>query len=315
MSANASLTIVGGPQTIEPGQTTTLTAQIINLGTVPDDFRLSVRQLDPAWVIFRPPTVFLQPGAQATAEIAITPPANIAPTLLQPIFRLLSRRAGNIAIVEIAMPTPYLTTAPIYEAPTRPAPAPSPSRWAAAAPPVATVDEEPTWDDDEADTGPVAAPLARDETRRDRSLLLVRLLVGLITVLLVLMVGVFALSRQASAPALTPTIAAESTVPIIKAPATVAEQPTTAIVVPTPAPPTATAVFVPRNYVVANTGGQGVYLRRTANLEDRDTAYTDDTVLVQTGPDVQAGDIAWHNVRTPDGKVGFVPAQFTTVAP
>jgi len=58
-----------------------------------------------------------------------------------------------------------------------------------------------------------------------------------------------------------------------------------------------------------------VYLRRTANLEDRDTAYADDTVLVQIGPDVQAGGITWHNVRTPDGKVGFVPAQFTTVAP
>ncbi len=283
MSANASLTIVGGPQTIEPGQTTTLTAQIINLGTVPDDFRLSVRQLDPAWVVFRPPTVFLQPGAQAIAEIAITPPASIAPAMLQPIFRLLSRRAGNVAIVEIAMPAPYPTTTPIYEAPVRPTPAP-PSQRAVPASPAAIVDTEPTWDDDDEDTGPVAATPARDATRRAGSPLLVRLLIGLIAILLVLTVGVFALSRQASAPTLTPTA--------IEA-----------------------IAFVPRNYIIANTGGQGVYLRRTANIEDRDTAYADDTALVQIGPDVQAGGITWHNVRAPDGKVGFVPAQFTTVAP
>jgi len=305
MSANASLTIVGGPQTIEPGRTTTLTAQIINLGTVPDDFRLSVRQLDPAWVIFRPPTVFLQPGAQATAEIAITPPVNIAPAMLWPIFRLLSRRAGNIAIVEIAMPAPYLTPPPLYEAPQRTPPAP-----------VTTTYEEPTWDDDDADTGPVTAAPTRDEARRAGTPLLVRLLAGLIVILLALTVGIFALSRQASAPTITPTVAAEATVPIVAPPATAAVPgATTAIVAPTAAPPTATAPFVPRNYLVANTGGQGVYLRRTANLDDRDTAYADNTVLVQIGPDAQAGGITWRNVCAPDGKVGFVPAQFTTVAP
>lgn len=313
MSANASLTIVGGPQTIEPGQTTTLTAQIINLGTVPDDFRLSVRQLDPAWVVFRPPTVFLQPGAQATAEIAITPPASTAPALLRPIFRLLSRRAGNIAIVEIAMPAPRRAAEPIYEAPVRQAPIP-PQR-PTPTPTTAEVDEEPIrrGDDDE-DTGPVAATTAHDGTRRADSPLLVRLLIGLIVVLLLLTIGVFAFSRQASAPTLTPT-AIEAVVPT--APPTTAAVPgvTTAIVAITAAPPTATTAFVPRNYIVANTGGQGVYLRRTANIEDRDTAYADDTVLVQIGPDVQAGGITWRNVRTPDGKVGFVPAQFTTAAP
>jgi hypothetical protein len=294
MSANASLTIVGGPQTIEPGQTTTLTAQIINLGTVPDDFRLSVRQLDPAWVVFRPPTVFLQPGAQATAEIAITPPTSIAPAMLQPIFRLLSRRAGNIAIVEIAMPAPRPMAEPIYEAPVRQAPAPSP-QWAASAAPT-IVDTKQDWDDeDDEDTGPVAATPVPDETRRLSTSLLVRLLIGLIVVLVLLTIGVFALSRQASAPTLTPTAEAN-------------------VVAPTAPLATATVPGV-TTAIVANTGGQGVYLRRTANIEDRDTAYADDTVLVQIGPDVQAGGITWHNVRTPDGKVGFVPAQFTTIAP
>ena len=315
MSANASLTIVGGPQTIEPGLTTTLTAQIINLGTVPDDFRLSVRQIDPAWIIFRPPTVFLQPGAQAIAEIAIAPPATIAPTQLQPIFRLLSRRAGNVAIVEIAMPTPYTPPAPIYDAPPRPAPARSPAQWTPAASPIATAADEPIGDDDEDDTGPVAVHPARDAPRQGGSPPLVRLLIGLIVVLLVLTVGVFALGRRASAPGLTPTVEAVAVAPTVPPATATVQGVTTALVAPTVAPPTATAVFVPRDYIVANTGGQGVYLRRTATLEDRDTAYADDTVLAQIGPDVQAGGITWHHVRAPDGKTGFVPAQFTTVAP
>lgn len=313
MSTNASLTIVGGPHAIEPGQTTTLTAQIINLGAVPDDFRLSVRQLDPAWVTFRPPTVFLQPGAQATADIAIAPPASIDPALLQPIFRLLSRRAGNVAIVEIAMPAPQLATTPLYDAPARPAPAPPPSQRAAPPAPAAATDEGSTWDDE--DTGPVRVAPARDEPRRAGSPLLARLLAGLIVALLLLAIGLFALSRRASAPTLTPAATVEGAVPTAPAATTGVAQPTAAKVAPTAAPPTATVAPVPRSYIVANTGGQGVYLRRTANLEDRDTAYADGTVLVQIGPDVQAGGTTWHNVRTPDGKVGFVPAQFTTVAP
>src|SRR5437879_5792497 len=115
MSANASLTIVGGPQRIEPGRATTLTAQIVNLGTIPDDFRLSVRDIDPAWVTFRPPTVYLKPGEQATAAIVIAPPLGVSPQALRPIFRLLSRRAGNVAIVEIAMPAPRPASPPVYQ--------------------------------------------------------------------------------------------------------------------------------------------------------------------------------------------------------
>lgn len=316
MSANASLTIVGGPQRITPGQTTTLTAQIVNLGTVPDDFRLSVRQLDPAWVIFRPPTVFLHPGAQATAEIAITPPTNVSPEMLHPIFRLLSRRAGNIAIVEIAMPVPQ--PAPIYEAPVRPAPPPPTTR--PYTPPVIVAppeDEEPAWTDDDEDTGPVPDVSARGETPRRTSVPpLFRIFAGIVTILLLVAISVFALTRRASAPTLTAT-AGEATAPA--ALPTPTEAPAPAVVAPTPAPttapPTATAPAVARIYVVANTGGQGVYLRRTANIEDRDTAYADGTALIQVGPDVQAGGLTWHHVRAPDGKVGFVPAQYTTLAP
>jgi hypothetical protein len=95
----------------------------------------------------------------------------------------------------------------------------------------------------------------------------------------------------------------------------VAASPSRPASAPAVASRTPTAAFVAKRYVVANTGGDGVYLRRTTNLEDRDSAYTDGTPLAQIGPDVQAGGLTWRNVRTPDGKVGFIPAQYTQEVP
>ena len=76
-------------------------------------------------------------------------------------------------------------------------------------------------------------------------------------------------------------------------------------------PPAATK----RYYVVANTGGSGVYLRRTPQLDDRLTAWPDATRLEELGPSVSAGGLTWRHVRTPDGKEGYVPAQYTAEAP
>ncbi len=67
-----------------------------------------------------------------------------------------------------------------------------------------------------------------------------------------------------------------------------------------------------RTFVVANTGGEGVYLRRTPRLTDRDTAYIEGTQLAAIGADEQGEGQSWHHVRTPDGKAGYVPAQYTT---
>lgn len=75
--------------------------------------------------------------------------------------------------------------------------------------------------------------------------------------------------------------------------------------------PTATGTGTARSFVVANTGGDGVYLRRTPRLADRDTAYPEGTRLVAIGPDVNGEGQSWHHVRTPDGKTGYVPAQYT----
>lgn len=75
---------------------------------------------------------------------------------------------------------------------------------------------------------------------------------------------------------------------------------------------TATPTGQPRRFIVANTGGEGVYLRRTPRLADRDTAYADNTQLVAIGDDVNGEGLLWHHVRTPDGKSGYIPAQYTT---
>ena len=69
-----------------------------------------------------------------------------------------------------------------------------------------------------------------------------------------------------------------------------------------------------RTVYVGNTRGQGVFLRRTRNMADRIAAYPDGTQLVVLGPDTSANGITWKHVRAPDGKVGYVPAQYTVPA-
>ena len=89
--------------------------------------------------------------------------------------------------------------------------------------------------------------------------------------------------------------------------ATTAAAPVPAGVPAATAPPQATG----RVFVVGNTGGQGVYLRRTPRLDDRDRAYPDGTRLEQIGEDTTAAGIPWRRVRAPDGRTGWVPAQYT----
>ena len=89
----------------------------------------------------------------------------------------------------------------------------------------------------------------------------------------------------------------------------------TATTVAAPAPAGAPAATAPpatgRVFVVGNTGGQGVYLRRTPRLDDRDKAYADGTRLEQIGEDTTAEGTTWRHVRAPDGRTGWVPAQYT----
>lgn len=67
-------------------------------------------------------------------------------------------------------------------------------------------------------------------------------------------------------------------------------------------------------YVVGNTGGSGVYIRRTLDPADRIKAWPDGTEMVVVGQDVTEDDVVWKNVRDPDGNEGFVPAEFLVLS-
>jgi hypothetical protein len=63
---------------------------------------------------------------------------------------------------------------------------------------------------------------------------------------------------------------------------------------------------------VANTDGQGVYVRKTPAMGDRLRAYPDRTELTIIGDDVDGDGQHWKHVRTPDGLEGYVPSMYTT---
>ena len=62
---------------------------------------------------------------------------------------------------------------------------------------------------------------------------------------------------------------------------------------------------------VANTDGQGAYLRRTTNLEDRLQAWPDGTVLRVMGADTIVDALVWRPVVDPEGNRGWIPAKYT----
>ncbi len=78
---------------------------------------------------------------------------------------------------------------------------------------------------------------------------------------------------------------------------------------PTPGPqPTPT--FTPSFVRIANTGGDGVYIRRTPRSADKLAPWMDGTVLEVVGPDREAEGIVWRNVKDPKGNVGWIPTQY-----
>ncbi|MCL5263990.1 MAG: SH3 domain-containing protein [Chloroflexi bacterium] len=78
---------------------------------------------------------------------------------------------------------------------------------------------------------------------------------------------------------------------------------------PRPAPtitPTIQGGFVK----IANTGGDGVFLRRTPRSNDKLVAWMDGTILQIVGENREAEGIVWRNVKDPKGNIGWVPAQY-----
>jgi hypothetical protein len=61
---------------------------------------------------------------------------------------------------------------------------------------------------------------------------------------------------------------------------------------------------------IANTDGQGAYIRRTTNLEDRLRAWPDGTQLQVTGAATEVNGLSWTPVVDPAGNRGWIPSQY-----
>lgn len=65
--------------------------------------------------------------------------------------------------------------------------------------------------------------------------------------------------------------------------------------------------------VVANTDGQGVFLRQTPHMGDRLTAWADGTRLRVVGGTAESEGRRWVHVVDPGGRVGWVPEEYVEV--
>ena len=71
-----------------------------------------------------------------------------------------------------------------------------------------------------------------------------------------------------------------------------------------------TAETLGQTYYVANTDGDGVFIRRTRNLDDKIKAWPDGTVMIELSGGTEGENRLWRHVRDPDGNEGYVPAQY-----
>jgi hypothetical protein len=88
---------------------------------------------------------------------------------------------------------------------------------------------------------------------------------------------------------------------------------TPAVLPPAPTP-TAGPTVPPSIWVVANTDGQGVYLRRQPALAAITRAYPEGTMLTDLGQEAVAEGLLWRRVRAPDGQEGWVPQRYLAPA-
>jgi hypothetical protein len=79
-----------------------------------------------------------------------------------------------------------------------------------------------------------------------------------------------------------------------------------------PAATAPAAPVEPASVRIANTDGQGAFLRRTPNLDDRmPRAWVEGTTLKVVGPDTAANGMNWKHVEDPEGNQGWIPTQYT----
>jgi hypothetical protein len=97
--------------------------------------------------------------------------------------------------------------------------------------------------------------------------------------------------------------------------------PSVPIILPPPPTLTATVTIAPavtptaRTFIVANTDGEGVFLRQAPKIGNRLAVLVEMTALQEIGPEQTLEGATWRHVRAPDGTEGYVPAQYTTLKP
>ncbi|WP_165774583.1 SH3 domain-containing protein [Candidatus Viridilinea mediisalina] len=135
-----------------------------------------------------------------------------------------------------------------------------------------------------------------------------RYLAGVAVLFVFLLIGLLAFSRSEQREAgfdfetTAPTVGA----PVLSGSNDLEGQPTV-----TPEPPPA-----PPRFVVVGTGGQGLFLRSEAHISGIIVAtLPEGTVVEQIGSDIAQPDRLWRQVRIPDGREGYVAAEFLTLAP
>ncbi|MBI2865706.1 MAG: hypothetical protein HYX94_14250 [Chloroflexi bacterium] len=79
------------------------------------------------------------------------------------------------------------------------------------------------------------------------------------------------------------------------------------------APPTPNGTTAPRAVVVANTGGEGVSIRRTTSDADKIKPWPDGALMLVIGDERQVEGRAWQNVQDPDGNIGSIPTEYLAV--
>jgi hypothetical protein len=81
------------------------------------------------------------------------------------------------------------------------------------------------------------------------------------------------------------------------------------------ATPIPTATIPPVVWVVvANTDGIGVYLRDSPKMDDKVVAWPEGTKLRVVGLDTENEGRRWKQVADPQGRTGWVPAEYTAPA-
>jgi hypothetical protein len=137
-----------------------------------------------------------------------------------------------------------------------------------------------------------------------------RYLAGIAALLVVLLIALLAFARNDQREAGFGTV---GTAPTVGAPVLGGGSGTPGELLPTVTPePPPTA----QRFVVAGTQGQGLFLRPEPSTNGAPlTTLPDGTVVEQIGADISGPDWLWRQVRAPDGREGYVAAEFLTPAP